>query len=591
MLIIDTEIYSDYFLVSALNIETGKITHIEAFDGKPINQKRLHTLMTEYVTMSFNGNHFDLPLIAAALKPHSYSVAQLKKLADTIIKSTESIWRILKAYELRVPDWDHIDLIEVAPGQSSLKIYGGRLNAPKMQDLPIEPDASISPEQRQIVREYCENDLHTTHLLYKALKPQIDLRVDMGTQYGMDFRSLSDAQIAEKLITHELQKITGKEYRKPEVKDGFAFKYRDPKIITFQTQDLQERFDRLLAERWQLGPNGSVQMPAWLKESRIKIGQAEYQMGIGGLHSCEQRQCIRADGGMVLADYDVASYYPSIIMQQQLAPNAFGKPFLTLYQSLIRRRLEAKRSGDKVTADTLKITLNGSFGKFGSKYSTLYAPELLIQTTITGQLALLMLIERLETAGVRVVSANTDGIVVYHSETQFDAVDEITFDWMLDTSYQLERTAYSVIASRDVNNYVAVRTDGRIKGKGIFAPASLAKNPDGQIIYTAVAQHIAKGTPIEDTIHGCTDLSQFVTIRRVQGGAVWRHERLGKAVRFYHSTAVPPDECIHYATNSNRVPNSGGARPAMELGAFPNDVNHAVYIKAAQELLQEVGHA
>jgi hypothetical protein len=589
MLIIDTEIYSDYFLVSALNIETGKITHIEAFDGQPIDKARLHKLMKR-VTMSFNGNHFDLPLLAAAL--NNYSVAQIKKLADTIIKSNESIWRVLKAYELRVPDsWDHIDLIEVAPGQSSLKIYGGRLNAPKMQDLPIEPDASISPEQRQIVREYCENDLHTTHLLYKSLKAQIDLRADMGAQYGMDFRSLSDAQIAEKLITHELKKLTGKDYRKPEIKDGYTFRYRDPKIIKFQSPYLTGVFKRIMAENWQLGPNGSVQMPMWLKESRIQIGQAEYQMGIGGLHSCEQRQCVKADGGMVLADYDVASYYPSIIMQQQLAPGAFGKPFLTLYQSLINRRLAAKRSGDKVTADTLKITLNGSFGKFGSKYSTLYAPELLIQTTITGQLALLMLIERLEAAGVRVVSANTDGIVVYHSETQFDAVDEITFDWMLDTSYQLERTAYSVIASRDVNNYVAVRTDGKIKGKGIFAPASLAKNPDGQIIYTAVAQHIAKGTPIEDTIHGCTDLAQFVTIRRVQGGAVWRHERLGKAVRFYHSTAVPPDECIHYATNSNRVPNSGGARPAMELGGFPNDVNHAVYIKAAQELLQEVGHA
>lgn len=164
MLIIDTEIYSDYFLVSALNTETGKITHIEAFDGQPINKPRLRKLMVEYVTISFNGNHFDLPLLAAAVNA-GYSIAQLKALADKIIKSTESIWRILKAHELRVPDWDHIDLIEVAPGQSSLKIYGGRLNAPKMQDLPIEPDARIAPEQRQIVREYCENDLHTTHLL------------------------------------------------------------------------------------------------------------------------------------------------------------------------------------------------------------------------------------------------------------------------------------------------------------------------------------------------------------------------------------------------------------------------------------------
>ena len=39
-----------------------------------------------------------------------------------------------------------------------------------------------------------------------------------------------------------------------------------------------------------------------------------------------------------------------------------------------------------------KIQINGSFGKLGSKYSLLYAPDLLLQTTITGQLALLMLI-------------------------------------------------------------------------------------------------------------------------------------------------------------------------------------------------------
>ena len=590
MIILDTEIYSDYFLVSTLNTETGKITHLEAFDGQPIDRDLLRKLMSKRTTMGFNSNHFDLPLLCAAMRGDS--IAQIKRLADTIIKSNESIYRILTAYELRIPaNWDHIDLIEVAPGQSSLKIYGGRLNAPKMQDLPIEPDASIRPEDRATIRKYCENDLHTTHLLYKALTPQIDLRISMGAQYQMDFRSLSDAQIAEKLITHEMKKLTGKDYRKPNIPDGFSFRYRDPKIIRFQTPELQACFERLLSEDWQLGPNGSVKMPTWLKESKIKIGNAEYQMGIGGLHSCEQRQYVCADIGMVLADYDVASYYPSIIMQQKLAPGAFGKPFLVLYQSLIARRLAAKRSGDKVTADTLKITLNGSFGKFGSKYSTLYAPELLIQTTITGQLALLMLIERLDAAGIRVVSANTDGIVVYHADEQSDAVEEITWNWMLETSFELECTPYRAIASRDVNNYVAVRTDGKIKGKGVFAPTSLAKNPDGQIVYTAVAQYIANGTPISDTIHACQDITQFVTVRRVQGGAIWRGEKLGKAVRFYYSTQVPLTECIHYATNSNRVPNSGGARPLMELGEFPNDVYHASYIQAANELLAEVGYA
>jgi hypothetical protein len=109
-------------------------------------------------------------------------------------------------------------------------------------------------------------------------------------------------------------------------------------------------------------------------------------------------------------------------------------------------------------------------------------------------------------------------------------------------------------------------------------------------VATAVAQLLAKGTPIEDTIRNCKDITQFVTIRRVQGGAVWRDEKLGKAVRFYHSNAVHSDQYIHYATNSNRVPNSAGTRPLMQLPAeFPSDVHHAYYIAETKKLLGEVG--
>lgn len=590
-IVIDTETYKDYFLLSCLNIESGNVRHFEFYDGQPLDIKTIKQIMSRCLTISFNGNGFDLPIIVAALK--GYSVKQIKGLADKIIKSNRPSWLICKDLGLNVPrNWDHIDLIEVAPGQSSLKIYGGRLHAPKLQDLPIAPDASISPEQRQLMRDYCVNDLDTTALLYSKLEKQVALRVSMSEQYGVDLRSKSDAQIAETVIKSELQKMTGEYYGKTELDSNTKFRYQNPEIISFQTEQLQEIFNKVLSLDFTLGANGSVKMPQELADAKIKIGNSEYNMGIGGLHSCEKSQYIYADKEHVLLDVDVASYYPSIILQQQLAPKSLGQPFLEVYQSIVTRRLQAKREGDKVTADTLKICVNGSFGKLGSKWSALYAPDLLIQTTITGQLALLMLIERLELEGISVVSANTDGVVIYTDKDRLDDLRNIAFDWMLETSYELEETHYRCIASRDVNTYVAVTTDGEAKRKGAFAGGGLAKNPDCAIAFDAVAIFLADGTPVEQTINECDDITKFVLVRRVTGGAEWKGQYLGKAVRFYYSGDFENSAQIDYAKNGNKVSKSDGCKPIMDLPeSLPTDIDRPRYIDMAKKLLQEVGYA
>jgi len=590
MLILDVECYTDYFLLSLKHTGTGKVIHLEMYDGQPLNTDAIAGTLAKHTTVSFNGLSYDLPMITAAIQ--GMTCEGLKALSDSIIKSNKPSWAICRDNGIDVPaSWDHIDLIEVAPGTASLKIYGGRLKAPKMQDLPLDPGASITPDLRPLMRAYCENDLDTTHMLLDKLAPAIALRESMSKQYGMDLRSKSDAQIAETVIKSELKKITGKTYRKPNVPDGKTFRYRDPGIVSFQTPALRDVFAHILAHDFEVAGNGSIKLPDWIKATRLEIGGAAYQMGIGGLHSCEKSQLVRA-GDDHLFELDVASYYPSIILQQRLAPDSMGVEFLKVYQSIVTRRLEAKKAGDKTTADTLKICVNGSFGKLGSKYSALYAPELLLQTTITGQLALLMLIERMHAIGVKVVSANTDGIVCHCPDALIDDMEGVAWEWMLDTSYDLERTDYSLMASRDVNNYVAVKPDGSAKGKGCFASGGLMKNPDRNIVYTAVAAFLAKGTALEDTIRACRDVTEFVTVRRVKGGALWRGDALGKAVRFYSSTDVPITDCIEYATNGNKVPRSNGCRPLMDLpDAFPDDVDYQAYIDDAEKLLCEVGHA
>lgn len=589
-LFLDVECYRDYFLVMFLDAESGKRAAFEMYDGKPLNVSRIAHYMRSHTTIGFNSNSYDLLMIAAALE--NRDCASLKALSDEIIMSNKPAWKISQDREIRIPtrDWDHIDIIEVIPGQASLKVYAGRINWPKLQDLPIEPSASIASEQRDLLKRYCQNDLLVTKALYDTISKQIALREEMGREYGLDLRSKSDAQIAEAVLRHEIEASSGRRLSVPRVSDGATYRYLDPGIVTFRDPALRDVLKRLTEHRFELAGNGSIKMPDWLKDTRIEIGGREYQMGIGGLHSCEKRQSVYAGDDHMLSDFDVASYYPSIILQQRIAPDSMGDAFTRVYKSIVQRRIDAKRAGDKVTADTLKIVVNGSFGKLGSKYSTLYAPNLLIQTTITGQLALLMLIERLTEIGATVVSANTDGIVVLAPHDLNSDIEDVMFDWELATSYELERNDYRSLHSRDVNNYIAVKHGGSVKCKGIFASPGLMKNPQFPVVSEAVAAHVSGKADCAGYIRQCRDVSKFVMLRRVTGGATWRGDLLGKAVRFYYSTEVGPDETITYAKNSNKVPQSDGARPCLDLpDAFPDDVDVERYVGMARQTLKQIG--
>jgi hypothetical protein len=588
-LILDVECFRDYFLICFLDRETGKTASFEMWPGTPLPVARVAHYMRNETTISFNGNSYDLPMIAAALE--NRDCAALKKLSDEIITSNLPSWRVCKEMNVRVPDgWDHIDIIDVVPGQASLKVYAGRIGYKKLQDLPIPPGANISPEQREDLRQYCINDLRVTNALYRTVEKQVALRVEMGAEYGVDLRSKSDAQIAETVLKSEIERASNKTLRAPRISNSATFQYLDPKIITFKGAELNDIFSRILDHKFGLSVNGSIALPDWMKDTRIVVGGNEYQMGIGGLHSCEKSQSVYAGDTHILADFDVASYYPSIILQQDIAPDSMGDDFTAVYKSIVERRIAAKRSGDKVTADTLKIVVNGSFGKLGSKYSALYAPNLLIQTTITGQLALLMLIERVEGIGAKVVSANTDGIVIFAPKTMENALADVTFNWELDTSYELERSDYAALHSRDVNNYFAVKKDGLVKRKGAFAQAGLMKNPVFEIVSDAVAEHLAGKADYRNVIRSCRDLNKFVMLRKVTGGAVWRGEEIGKAVRFYYSTDVGVDETINYAKNTNKVPQSDGAKPCLDLPEmFPSDVDFERYVGMAKMVFEQIG--
>lgn len=585
--VFDVECYPNYFLVAFKHLNSGKCLTFEKSPDSELDIQKLNWILWNFTNIGFNSNNYDLPMIFLALK--GFSTKQLKEVSDRIISDELRVRNIEKEFELFIPkNLNHIDLINVAPLDASLKTYSGRLHCKKMQDLPFEPDLYLSQIQAEYVKHYCINDLDNTELLFNSLSEQIKLRCDMSEQYGMDLRSKSDAQIAEAAICSEVAKINGYHAKRPIIIEGQSYQYFPPEFMSFKTDKLKDVFSKILETNFIVGKSGAIEMPEFLSDLKVEIGQGIYRMGIGGLHSSEESVSYKSDSEFLLVDRDVASYYPSIILNMELHPKQMGKAFLTVYRDLVERRLTAKHNGNKVEADSLKICINGSFGKLGSRYSSLYSPDLLFHVTMTGQLSLLMLIEAIELVGIQVASANTDGIVIKCPRSRYDKLNTIIKEWEEKTKFVTEETKYKAIYSRDVNNYVAVKEDGKCKLKGAYSKAGLQKNPTSEICIEAMVELITNGTEIERTILNCKDVTKFLIVRNVRGGAHKDGKYLGKVVRFYFSNSDKSQ--INYVISGNKVPMSDSAKPMMELGEMPDDIDYQKYISQTQEILRDLAY-
>lgn len=656
----DTECYPNFWLLKVLdqwgNAYSFSITNGQSFTAA--ERQRIFTIFDLFTVVSFNGINYDVPMIGGALV--GFDTSQLKALNDRIIVDKVKHW------ELGVSDWkpsDHIDVMEVAPAQGSQKQYAGRIHCKKMQDLPYDPATVLTDFQMMEVAAYCFNDLEVLRALYQSLQPQIEQRIGLSERYGIDLRSKSDAQLAEAVIKLRCEQAVGRRLYKPDIDWNMTFKYNVPDYIGFTMPQLQHALQLVKDATFRLGVSGSVVMPPALDELVIPIGGSAYRMGIGGLHSSEKQVCHVSDENEQLLDIDVEAYYPNLMLNSGAYPPALGETFLTIFAEIKAERVAAKglqgklkKQGDTSSPEYVKaktdneggkIMINGTFGKTGSPYSVLFAPQMLIQTTLTGQLSLLMLIEWFELYDIPVVSANTDGIVIKYQRDKLYIVDHMIAEWEKRTTLTMERTEYSALYSRDINNYYAIKPNGEVKRKGEYASVfdtsgkpdlQTKKNPDIEICSDAVAEYLSKGAPIHETIHNCRDIRKFVTIQRVNGGGIkmwgisamkdtlvrdmtptlvehgwykdgrkWRRndvitdartayetcfppqraEFLGKVVRWYYG--VNCEGAIVYASNGNTVGNSYGSKPCMTLpDEFPDDIDYEWYLRKCNEILTDI---
>lgn len=534
--------------------------------------------------IGFNNRSFD-DVVASAFCA-GRSELEIKRIADDLIGNRTPFWTAYTKYGLRQMIASSVDLIEVTPSFVGLKAYGARMHMPYLQDMPMAHDEALAPEDEPALLGYCHNDVETTVELLHRLEPEIMLRIQMSRQYGVDMRSKSDSQMAEQAY------ITSMGLRRRENDIPATITYTPPAFLYFENAQLQALLRRVSKHVFNMNPgSGHPVNPDFLGNEVLNFGTGSYQLGVGGIHSTHDKSvCHVAGTEDVICDIDAASFYPSIILECGFGPAHLGERFVAEYRKIYERRLEAKRNKDKVTDATLKISLNGTFGKLASKYSVLYAPDLMLAVTLTGQFTLLMLIERLEAAGAETLSANTDGIAIRYNRKLQPRIEAAVTEFEAVSRFSFEYTPYRVLAMKDVNNYLAVKPDRSLKEKGIYSPLSLRKNPTAGVCAAAVGQWLANGTPLLETIKR-SPFCDFISARNVTGGGEQGGLYLGKVVRWYQSTA-PDLGPLVYAKNGNKVPKTDGARAHMTMldkTTHPGDLDYGWYLREALKIAVAVG--
>jgi len=373
----DIEIYWNYLLITIVEIKpdgtAGGIIEIEQIDntsylnGAVVNRAickvKLFEILSEYTMVSFNGIKFDNLVLTGYM--NDLQTYDLKSLCNMIINERLMPWTFERRFGYKLLDYDHIDLIEVAFGTGSLKLYGARLESKRLQELPIHENSLIGPSARAQLRQYCINDNTVTRELYNECKPAIRLREYLGEKYNTDFRSKSDAQIGEAILAIEAERKTGVQLRKPNVKTmPRLFKYTAPDFVQFTTPVMQSLKDLCTSTEFKISTStNKVTLPKEISKV-VTLGDGDlevgYKMGIGGLHSVTKTSYYECKDDEEIFEIDASSFYPNIILNGRFHIPSIGESdFHDIYSRILdeKNRASARLSDVEKRLAELKAML------------------------------------------------------------------------------------------------------------------------------------------------------------------------------------------------------------------------------------------
>ena len=498
LIVYDVEVFCEDWLVIFKDIETGKYTCVHND-----NEELKECISEDCIYIGFNSKHYDQFIIKAICC--GFTPQEVKQVNDFIIGGGQG-WEcpMLRDFFFR---FNNVDIKDDMQMGLSLKAIEGHLGlSVEESTVPFDIDRPLTEEELKETAKYCIHDVDTTEKLVELRKDYLKNKIHIGKLAGLDevkAMGMTNAKLTAALLKAE---------QKPH-DDERKYVYPPNLKREYIPQEVFDFFDRMY------DPEISDK-ELFSDKQTFSIGDCPGVVGYGGIHAAIPNYFFVESEDRVIRNKDVASYYPHLMTL--CGYTSRNIPSAKVFEDVLETRMKAKASGDKATANALKLVVNTTYGALLNKYNDLFDPLMGRSVCITGQLFLMELAQHLyaDIPDLKIVQLNTDGIMVECDRKYLSKLDEICDEWQSRTGFELEEDAVVRIAQKDVNNYVEVQEGGKAKSKGGYLVRGISTvgafniNNNACIVAAAVKEYLVNGVPVEDTINGCNDIFQFQLIAK-----------------------------------------------------------------------------
>ena len=556
ILVYDIEVFQNIFHCAIKDTETGKITLFEISNRKNQLQELVeffkefenvegswnNSYTTDYkfntnkIFAGYNNIHYDNPIINYIIdyynvmkdKTYIEICKSIFNLSKTILNSKEGeegIWKKWK-YQQWFESFDILTMLYSTQLRVGLKEMQVTMQYPNVQEFVYDWDIPLVESKFDEMIQYNINDVESTSELLDRCKKDIELRIAIEDEYGVRVLSKDGVNIGMKIITQKYLEKTGqtwwdiKDLRSP--MDKIPLKDVILPFVKYDSPILKDMLDTLKKQTVSPGRKGY--------EYKFIFNNLRYTIGVGGIHSVNDPEIIIPKEDEYLIDCDVASLYPSMIIQHKFYPEHLGPEFLEVYSKIREERIEAKHNGNKVKDQTLKLALNGLSGNLQNEHNFCYSPFSVLKIRVNGQLLLLMLAEKLVEIGCKIIQANTDGLFLICKKNKYKEYQKVCKEWEKLTKLELEEDRFEAMYQYAINDYIAVKEGYHktkdkklIKTKGMFiTEVLLGKGLSPKIIPEAIINYFVDNIPVEETIKNCKDIRKFLKAEKT--GKQWTVE-------------------------------------------------------------------